>query len=255
VPLVRERVLVEEKQGCGVGEWQRQRRVRTKCEILALQTFFPALALVSDPLKSEISCRSPPPSTARTSANGRPPLLHPSHPLRPARVMCLAPFTMHPLQDHITTQTRTHRLTCPLSHRQRADAAAKPLSATPHGSSASGIRCPAHVHHLSHLSHLSLSGSLPRLPWLSKQSRSRRSPLLPSTPPRIHAIPLISDTTPWCSTSHVFLAAKVQCRRLRQFTALEVGPDFLRCFSLSHETPRQGRHRRRYPKLSVLRPC
>jgi hypothetical protein len=225
VPLVRGRVLVGQKQGCGVGEWQRQRRVRTKCEILALQTFFPALALVSDPLKSEISCRSPPPSTARASANGRPPSFAP----QPSAVRCAppescawrpSPCTTHPAQDHIAAQTRTHRLTCPLPHRQRADAAAQPLSATPHGPPASGISCPAHVHRLSRLSRLSLPGSRPRLPWLSKQSRSRRSPLLPSTPPRIHAIPPISDTTPWCFTSHVFLAAKVQCRRLRQSTVL-----------------------------------
>ena len=53
-PLVGGCDFVGQKQGYGVGEWQRQRRVRTKCEILALHTFFPAFALVKGPLKYHV---------------------------------------------------------------------------------------------------------------------------------------------------------------------------------------------------------
>ena len=92
---------------------------------------------------------------------------------------------------------------------------AKPPSATPHGPLPSGIDYPAHVQRLSSLTCPSLS-CLPRRPWLSKQNLSRRSPLLLSTLPHIRGTPPTSGTSPWCSTSHVFLAAKVQCRRRRR---------------------------------------
>jgi hypothetical protein len=68
-------VLVEKMQGCGVGESQRQDRVRSKCEILARRADF-LLALVRDPLKYSLHpairrapvparlTRTPPPSTS-----------------------------------------------------------------------------------------------------------------------------------------------------------------------------------------------